>query len=93
MLRRRGNNDEKAEEYFTRAIRVDPTYATNLCNYALFLETIRKDYDLAEKHYKLALELNPKDLKSVNNYSIFLRTIRKDEAAAKRIDAMKKDAR
>jgi protein O-mannosyl-transferase len=38
---------------------VDPNQASNIGNFALFLQDVRKDYDEAERLYRKALELDP----------------------------------
>ena len=47
-------------------------------NYALFLQSIRKDYDNAEKYYLKALDLDPNHPIINGNYAVFLQSIRKD---------------
>jgi Tfp pilus assembly protein PilF len=60
-----------------------------LGNYAVFLETVRKDYDAAEEKYKQALEANPKHVTNLSNFALFLVNVRKDHMAA---EALRKRA-
>ena len=69
---------DKAEEYYKKALELDPNSANNNGNYAIFLHTIKKDYDKAEEYYKKALELDPNDADYNGNYASFLHTIKKD---------------
>ncbi len=69
---------DKAEEYYKKALEIDPKYVNVLCNYASFLGEIRKDYDKAEEYYKKALGLDPKYVNVLGNYALFLSEIRKD---------------
>ena len=64
--------------YYRKALELDPNHANINGNYAIFLQTIRKDYDQAEIYYRKALELDPNDANINGNYALFLNNIRKD---------------
>jgi len=46
--------------------------------YALFLKTIRRDYDRAEAMYERAIKADPNHANNLGNYANFLETIRRD---------------
>jgi tetratricopeptide (TPR) repeat protein len=71
---------DRAEEYFKKALELDPIDADNTGNYANFLKDIRKDYDRAEEYYKKALELDPNHANNTGNYAqLLIVTGRKQE--------------
>lgn len=49
-----------------------------LGNYALFLEEVRQNYDLAERYYRRAVQADPNDPDVVGNYADFLENVRRD---------------
>ncbi len=69
---------DRAEEYYKRALELDPESVIKLGNYALFLQNVRKDFDRAEEHFKRALELDPEHANNLGGYAIFLQNVRKD---------------
>ncbi|MDQ2631637.1 MAG: tetratricopeptide repeat protein, partial [Actinomycetota bacterium] len=69
---------KRAEEYYKRALALDPDNASVLNNYALLLTRTRRDPDRAEKYYKHALTLNPDNPNPLGNYALFLDTVRRD---------------
>jgi protein O-mannosyl-transferase len=92
------NEYDKAEEYYRKAIELDPKSADTLGNNALFLEEIRQDYDQAEQLYLKAIELEPKNAWNIRGYARFLWRIRKDHEKAneyfiKAIEAEPKNAK
>lgn len=42
----------------------------NICNYALFLADIKRDYAESENYYKRALSLNPEHINTLYNYGV-----------------------
>ncbi|HUB98186.1 MAG TPA: tetratricopeptide repeat protein [Solirubrobacterales bacterium] len=69
---------DRAEEYYERALEIEPENPINLGNYAIFLQGIRKDYDRAGEYYERALEIDPEKPTNLGNYAFFLKNIRKD---------------
>ena len=57
---------------YQRAITADPTNATNLGAYALFLHTKRGEIDQAQEMYQRAIDANPYDAVSLGNYAQIL---------------------
>ncbi|WP_413206759.1 tetratricopeptide repeat protein [Rhodospirillum sp. A1_3_36] len=64
--------------YFNRALAVAPKNADTLGNFAVFMETVRKDMDEAENLYKRAIEADPKHADTLGNFAVFMETVRKD---------------
>jgi Tfp pilus assembly protein PilF len=75
FLEMRGRHD-LAERYYRRAIAADPDHVTNRGRYAVFLETVRRDYDGAEAQYRQALTLAPNDPVLLGNFADFLEQAR-----------------
>ena len=73
---------EKANEIYLTGLKQHPNSKELLNNYALFLQTIRKDHDQAEEKYKKALEVDPNDATVLGDYASFLTDIRKDHDQA-----------
>jgi tetratricopeptide (TPR) repeat protein len=86
-------NEEK-ESVYRDALKVMPESVELNGNYALFLESDRKNYDEAEKHYLKALSINPDDENNNANYALFLGDIRKnyDEAEKYYLKALSLDS-
>ena len=63
---------------YERAIGADPTDADNLGNYAIFLETVRRDSDRAEAMFGRAITADPNHARNLGNYATFMWTIRHD---------------
>lgn len=81
FLERQGDMDG-ADAFYKRAITANATDADNLVNYAVFLETVRKDFDGAETLYKRTIEIEPRGAVTLGNYANFLQTARKDMEGA-----------
>ncbi|MBP6811800.1 MAG: tetratricopeptide repeat protein, partial [Saprospiraceae bacterium] len=78
------NNGEykRAEQYFQKAIEMNPKNADHLSNYALYLHESKKDYESAEVFYKKTLDTDPNLAMVLGNYANFLGDIRKDYESA-----------
>jgi hypothetical protein len=50
-----GEDNRMAEACFARALSLEPTHTKTLATYAIFLETIKCDFDHAERLVKCAL--------------------------------------
>ena len=72
---------EKNRAYLT-ALQKLPDSPELHCNYAIFLENIKKDKTQAEEFYIKALELDPDDVTINGNYASFLAHIKKDNVEA-----------
>jgi len=72
------------EDYYHKALAIDPGHADNNENYAIFLMEIKKDYENAEKYYRNALSINPNDTINNCNFAIFLNSIKKDYVNAEK---------
>ncbi len=72
------NDPDEKEALYRKGIEKFSESHELLDSYAIFLETIRKDYDGAERNFKKALESYPDYANANNNYAIFLQIIRKD---------------
>ena len=68
----------QAEAIYAEGIKQFPGSASLLGNYAVFLETARRDYDRAEDLYRRALDADARHANNVGNYASFLRDVRKD---------------
>lgn len=69
------HNYLKAQEYYEKALEIDPNSERILNEYAIFLEHRRKNYDKAEKYYRRAIEVTPNNATLLGNYANFLRNI------------------
>jgi tetratricopeptide (TPR) repeat protein len=90
-LRRQNNNEEfsfdslrinRANEYFLRAVDIDPNDPLTLYHYAQFLEMCNK-YDLAEEYYLQVLEQDPNYEEALHAYGILLEDRGEHEFAEK----------
>jgi tetratricopeptide (TPR) repeat protein len=71
---------QKEEEYYKKALELDPKNPDACYNYAILLEELGRKNE-AEEHYKKALELDPKNPDAYYNYAILLEELgRKNEA-------------
>ena len=61
---------------FQRAIDTDPTNATILGAYALFLENVRGEMDQAEQMYQRAIDADPNSAFALASYAVFLENVR-----------------
>ena len=61
---------------FQRAIDTDPTNATILGAYALFLENVRGEMDQAEQMYQRAIDADPSSAFALASYAVFLENVR-----------------
>jgi Tfp pilus assembly protein PilF len=82
FLRQVRKDPDRAEEFFKRALELDPKRPIVLGNYANLLLSARRDPDLAEDYYKRALELEPNNPGQVGNYANLLADYRDDTALA-----------
>ena len=73
--------DEK-ERLFEEGLEATQNAPQLLGNYAVFLETQRKDDDKAEEYYLKALAADPNHAAHLGNYASFLETQRKDDDKA-----------
>ena len=69
---------DHAEEFFKKAIKIEPNNGSTLASYGLFLMAIRKDYDRAEEFFKKATKIEPNNGSALANYGLLLMNIRKD---------------
>jgi Flp pilus assembly protein TadD len=58
---------DAAEKSLKEALEVDSKNLTALNNYAVFLQTVRKDMDGAEEHFRRAIEADPVNPGVLNN--------------------------
>ncbi len=72
------SDSDRADEIYRAGIGKFPDSHELMGNYALFLDSIRKDYDGAEEYYKRAVVAEPNDADYPGNYAFFLENIRKD---------------
>ena len=54
-------------------------------NFALFMQTVRKNYDEAERLFRKALELDPHTAFATLNFAAFMQTVRKNYDEAERL--------
>ena len=73
-----GASPSSTNAMFQRAIDADPTNATVLGVYAIFLDTVRGDMDQAQQMYQQAIDADPHHATNLGNYAIFLHTVRGD---------------
>ena len=71
-----GSPPSSTNAMFQRAIDTDPTNATILGAYALFLENIRGDMDQAEQMYQRAIDADPNGAFALASYAVFLENVR-----------------
>ena len=71
------DQDKKAAIY-QEAIEALPDSIQLLGNYAYFLHTERKDFDLADEYFKRAIDAGPRSANNLGNYANFLKNVRKD---------------
>jgi Tfp pilus assembly protein PilF len=68
----------QANAIYTEGLKQFPKSAPLLGNYAIFLNSIRKDYDRAEEYHRRALAADPNHANNLGNYALFLCDVRKD---------------
>ena len=73
----------QAEEYYLKALKLDPDDATINQNYAGVLRH-KKDYTQAEEYYLKALKLDPDNATFNSHYALFLTHSKKDYAQAEK---------
>jgi Tfp pilus assembly protein PilF len=56
-------------------LRANPLRADTLQNFALFLETRRRDADTAEQLYQRAITLSPRHYVALTNFAVFLKNV------------------
>lgn len=71
-------------EYYLKALAIDPEHVNNNANYAIYLNNIKKDYEFAEKYYLKALSIDPENANVNGNYASYLHTIKKDYELAEK---------
>ena len=69
---------DQAESVYANGLEQFPNSAPLLGNYAVFLQSIRKDHDKAEEYYQRAVQADPNHANHLGNYAVFLQTTRKD---------------
>jgi Tfp pilus assembly protein PilF/ABC-type oligopeptide transport system ATPase subunit len=74
-----------AEKLFQRAIDAAPMNANSLGIFAIFMQTIRKDYARTEALYEQAIQGDPKNSFVLGNFAIFMNDIRKDYNRAEKL--------
>lgn len=79
-----GKSDVEAERYFKEALACDPQHLKTLATFAIFLETVKKDFDHAERLYQTAA-LSGHRL-HMQKYAQFLRTVRGDTELARKVE-------
>ncbi len=70
---------DRAEDFYKKALKIEPKNAKYLGIYANFLKNIRKDYDKAEVFYKKVLDIEPENARYLGNYPGFLLSMGKEE--------------
>jgi hypothetical protein len=86
-----GVDNVAAEACFTRALALNPAHTKALATFAIFCETIVRDFDRAETLYKnAAFSGQPIHLQ---NYAEFLKNIRKNDAMAAKLTAAANEAK
>ena len=73
-----GASPSSTNAMFQRAIDADPTNATVLGVYAIFLDTVRGDMDQAQQMYQQAIDADPTNANILASYADFLDTVRGD---------------
>ncbi|CAN4095793.1 unnamed protein product [Withania somnifera] len=68
----------KTDLVYQIALAHEPYNTLLLCNYALFLKVIARDYNRSEECFKRAVEVEPPDAEVLCQYANFLWTVRKD---------------
>ncbi|WP_287128784.1 SIR2 family protein [Candidatus Cyanaurora vandensis] len=71
-LRLHNSAPEKAQELYLEGIVKFPISAPLIGSYAIFLHTIKKDYEEAERYYRRALEIDANNANHLGNYAGFL---------------------
>ncbi len=69
---------DQAEQYFLKALEMEPDSAIINYNYALFLTNIRENQNNAERHHLKALEAEPDNADFNGSYANFLWIVSKD---------------
>jgi tetratricopeptide (TPR) repeat protein len=72
----------RAEEFYARALKVNPTDPTVLSNYAIFLWSDKGDPALAEVYYRRALAANPDNAHALGSYALYVAAAQRDYANA-----------
>jgi tetratricopeptide (TPR) repeat protein len=86
VLKDRAETDPIKREIIYREGLADfPESAELNCTFAIFMTTIRKNYDEAERLYRKALELDPKNAFHIGTFALFMKEIRKDSDEAERL--------
>ena len=73
-----GKDSDECERWLERAISAAPASAASQGNYALFLTTVRGDYERAEEHYERAIKTEPASANAAGAFAWFLTTVRRD---------------
>ena len=60
------------------SLSIDPTNTSSFGDYAIFLETVHRDYDRAEEMYERAIAADPSNADILGYYAVFLETVRRD---------------
>lgn len=72
------------EEYYRKALSIDPNNENNNGNYAIFLHTIKKDYNNADRQYLKSLSKYPENAVLNGDYANFLDLIKGDYVNAEK---------
>ena len=83
FLQNTKKNYAQAEEYYLKALKLDPEDATINRNYAGVMRH-KKNYAQAEKYYLKALDLEPDNADINSHYALFLAFYKKDYAQAEK---------
>ncbi len=73
---------KRAEQYFEKAIELNPKKADHLGNYASFLTDVKKDFERADAYYQKSIEADPNHALHLGNYAVFLTDFKKDYEGA-----------
>ncbi len=69
---------EEKERLYLLGLKSLPNSSELNCNYAIFLNDNKRNYDEIENYYLKALEIEPEDIDYNGNYATFLEEMRKD---------------
>ena len=75
----------RAEEYYERAVKSEPTDADHFGNYGAFLHIVRKDLGRAETYYRRSIEIDPTNANVVGNLAGLLLSEGRSEEGAQLI--------
>jgi Tfp pilus assembly protein PilF len=76
---------DQAEEFYQRALELDPKNANAARNFAILQQRVRSNYDEAERLFLKAIEVEPSNFAYVRNYALFLSEVRKNYDVAEQL--------